>query len=296
MYTIYCFTNKTNDKKYVGITKRTLRERMIGHYSEAFNPNSDKYNTPFKQAIRKYGKDGFTIEVLEEVDDIEQANEKEKYYIQHFNTYYYAPDTMGYNTTLGGDGISIVGYTVVQICPKTADIIKVWADISTAQKELEIYHIRDAIDNLIMSSGGYLWFREDILKLSDSDRYDLVALKTKKIVQLEKGSLELIKVWDGATEAAQALGTNDSNIIKAYMGRSNSAKGFVWRTYYDYINEITPTNYIKPTIKKFDENQNFVGEFNTLREASEGLGITEQTLGRHVNKDKLYKGYYWIKN
>lgn len=295
MYTVYCCTNKTNNKKYIGITKRTLRERLIGHYSEAFNPNSEQRDAPFKRALRKYGKDGFIIEVLEEVENLEQANEKEMYYIKKYNTYCYQPGSQGYNATLGGDGVARIGYTVVQVCPETADIIKVWTDISTAQRELDIYHVRDAVDNLMMSSGGYLWFRENILKLSDKERYEMVALKTKKIVQLDKDTLELIKVWKGATEAAQALGTNNSNIVGAYMGRSNSAKGFVWRTYYDFINNITPKNYVKPKIRKFDENQNFVAEFNTLKEACEGLGVAEQTLGRHVNKDKLYKGYYWTR-
>ena len=53
MYLIYCYTNKINNKKYIGITRRTLEQREKNHISEAYNYNSPKYHTPFKCAIRK---------------------------------------------------------------------------------------------------------------------------------------------------------------------------------------------------------------------------------------------------
>jgi hypothetical protein len=51
-------------------------------------------------AIRHYGPDSFTFEVLEEVINIEDLNVREIYWIAYYNTY-----NDGYNETLGGEGV-----------------------------------------------------------------------------------------------------------------------------------------------------------------------------------------------
>lgn len=35
MYLIYCYTNKTNYKKYIGITSRSIEEREANHIYES---------------------------------------------------------------------------------------------------------------------------------------------------------------------------------------------------------------------------------------------------------------------
>jgi group I intron endonuclease len=56
-------------------------------------------NFTFYHAIRKYGWDNMTWEVLEKADSWEKAQELEMFYIAKFDTY-----KNGYNMTLGGDG------------------------------------------------------------------------------------------------------------------------------------------------------------------------------------------------
>lgn len=34
MFTIYCYTNKINGKKYIGITSRSMKEREYSHIYE----------------------------------------------------------------------------------------------------------------------------------------------------------------------------------------------------------------------------------------------------------------------
>jgi hypothetical protein len=48
--------------------------------------------------MRKYGIENFHIEQIEEVAN-DQLNEREKYWISYYNTYF-----DGYNSTLGGEG------------------------------------------------------------------------------------------------------------------------------------------------------------------------------------------------
>ena len=64
---IYKIQNKQNGKVYIGQTMSTLSWRLhsqwIGHFTLAFERNS---NMRIHKALRKYGKDNFTYEVLEE--------------------------------------------------------------------------------------------------------------------------------------------------------------------------------------------------------------------------------------
>ncbi len=89
---IYKLTNKINGKPYVGQTTRTPEERFIEHkYCQTSN---------IGRAIRKYGAENFTIEVLEECETAEQLNEREIFWIAYFNCMW--PN--GYNHATGGQG------------------------------------------------------------------------------------------------------------------------------------------------------------------------------------------------
>lgn len=105
MYYIYKYTNKINGKIYIGQTN-DLQKRFNGHKSEAFNIKSNGYYLPFHCAIRKYGMNNFSYEVLEEIADGESKdfiNDREIYFIEHFHS---LTTENGYNLTKGGDGCS----------------------------------------------------------------------------------------------------------------------------------------------------------------------------------------------
>ena len=103
MYYIYKFTNKINEKIYIGQTNN-LQKRYNGHKSVSFNKNSSDYNLPFHCAIRKYGIENFNYEVLEEIDENESqefVDEREIFFINEFKSLI---DENGYNISLGGQG------------------------------------------------------------------------------------------------------------------------------------------------------------------------------------------------
>jgi group I intron endonuclease len=57
----------------------------------------------FYNAISKYGTECWFLEILEEVEDINLLNEREIYWIEHYDTF-----KSGYNSTLGGKQNTIV--------------------------------------------------------------------------------------------------------------------------------------------------------------------------------------------
>lgn len=92
-YVVYVHRNKVNGKQYFGITSEP-RKRWSG--------NGKRYEKcpRFFNAIKKYGWDGFTHEILESGLTVEDANERERYYIAKYQT---TEKEHGYNIAEGGD-------------------------------------------------------------------------------------------------------------------------------------------------------------------------------------------------
>ena len=91
---IYLITNIINSKKYVGQTTRLLEVRIAEHR---------RGNQYIDKAIKKYGCENFSVEVLEECENRKQLDEREIFWIAELNCKY--PD--GYNQTIGGAGDNI---------------------------------------------------------------------------------------------------------------------------------------------------------------------------------------------
>ena len=99
-YLIYLVTNKINCKRYIGQTQQgRLDKRIFEHLIESKTAGT---TVIFHNAIRKYGIENFDIEVIEDHIPEEEIDEKEKFYIQFYHTYY--KEGKGYNMTLGGQG------------------------------------------------------------------------------------------------------------------------------------------------------------------------------------------------
>ena len=98
---IYKIENQINHKVYIGQTNN-FAKRMIGHKSVAFNPKASNYGLHFYYAIRKYGWDNFSKEIIEEISDEESqeyVDERERYYIELYDS---TNRKKGYNVDLGG--------------------------------------------------------------------------------------------------------------------------------------------------------------------------------------------------
>lgn len=63
---IYCFTNLINNKKYIGSTIQNPQRRYKQHLYLASQKDNDKFNYPLYCAIRKYGIENFSFDILTE--------------------------------------------------------------------------------------------------------------------------------------------------------------------------------------------------------------------------------------
>lgn len=98
MIGIYKITNLINNKVYIGQSKN-ISKRWNAHRVRSQN---DDY--PLYRAIRKYGLENFTFEVIEECN-IDSLDDREKYWIAYYKS---NNPNNGYNLTAGGQtGISL---------------------------------------------------------------------------------------------------------------------------------------------------------------------------------------------
>ena len=82
---IYMIRNEVNGKRYIGQTVNSLEERFKQHKQGTRQPK--KNMTKLQKAMDKYGKPMFTITLIEgNIKTIELLAEREKFFIENFNT------------------------------------------------------------------------------------------------------------------------------------------------------------------------------------------------------------------
>lgn len=99
MIGVYLIKNKINGKCYVGASK-DIYARWKGHQYESNCPGQKGYNKALYRAFRKYGIDNFHFAVLEECKTVEEAFDREPYWIEEYNSL-----TEGYNEVPGGNNV-----------------------------------------------------------------------------------------------------------------------------------------------------------------------------------------------
>ena len=184
---IYKATNVINGKMYIGYCV-SFKNRKNRHLKCA----EKGIVTKFYNAIRKYGKDNFTWDILEDnVENINKLKEREVYYIKHLNTY-----NDGYNSTLGGDG-GFTGHNSGQFKKG----MKPWCT-------------------------GIKLSEEHIEKLKIADR----TLSYKPVLQFDMND-NYIREFSSLKEAMELTKVNKqyiSNVCKKHKG-FKSAGGYKWK-------------------------------------------------------------------
>lgn len=91
---VYCVTNLVNGKKYIGQTTMPLSRRWSAHCGTNVSCRA------LSAAIRKYGRERFTIEQIDAAPTREKLDEMECFYIARFCT---MDSALGYNLREGGN-------------------------------------------------------------------------------------------------------------------------------------------------------------------------------------------------
>lgn len=105
---IYLITNTVNGKRYVGQTIKSVEKRLKEHFKAAFVENR---RAIICSAIRKYGKDNFSVICVQDNIAINDLDVAEQYWVKHYDTF----GENGYNATTGGNQCRISDETKLKI-------------------------------------------------------------------------------------------------------------------------------------------------------------------------------------
>lgn len=206
MWCIYKHTNKINNKSYIGKTTNPKHR---------WENNGSKYQTCpyFWNAIKKYGWDGFEHSILEDNLTQEQADSKEKEYIQIYNTL--SPN--GYNLASGGTGGNV------------------W--ISKSEEEKARYAEQQRLETL---SRGLEWHQK--LSQSQLKNWNDNQSRREKLSQRMKGRgnpsakrclcVETGKIYDSYADAAEDCGrarSSGPHIGEVIKGKLTTFAGYHWK-------------------------------------------------------------------
>lgn len=295
---VYCYTNKTNGKKYIGVTSRTMEEREKSHLYEAYNEKSETYNTPFKRAIRKYGIDGFERTILHSDVTQEQASALERCYIEEFKTYYKYQNSNGYNATLGGElTISSPKDKVVQVDINTYEKLYTYDSVTEAENKYG-RGIWESCNRVLNIPHGYMWYYEkDFLNMTNEQIKEDINTRLGRIVQLTMNG-EFVKIWDGSTQAGQELKTNQRNISSCCLGKRKSANGYMWMFFSDYIKngakEYSTNKDRSKKIGQYSKEGELIKIFDSATLASKETGTCLSSISNVCKgKRNIANGFKW---
>lgn len=107
MFEIYKITNSLDGKVYIGLTSKTADMRFGQHCKHSgrdlrYAPKRFKRPSTVQRAIRVYGEQNFSLEVIDRAESREEAWQKERYWIRVYKS---NDRRFGYNRTRGGDGV-----------------------------------------------------------------------------------------------------------------------------------------------------------------------------------------------
>lgn len=124
-------------------------------------------------------------------------------------------------------------------------------------------------------------------------------LNSKPVCQIDPFSGQLIKTWDSATEACEAIGVNSASVSNVCKGKIKTAGGFIWVLEKDYNpDKIYKVNPLKKDLGRgtkpvllLDADGNIVQEFYSLNSVSNTLDICPQSVSDICNH-KIKHGKY----
>lgn len=200
---IYKIINDINNKQYVGKTELTIEQRFKEHQRDAYRQRCEK--RPLYSAMRKYGVEHFSIELLEETDN---PSEREVYWIEKLDTFH-----NGYNATKGGDGKH---YLDDELIIKTYLELQSCTDVA---KKLNCHS--ESVSKVLKNANIPIVDSHKVIK----QKYG------KPVNQYDLKTHELLNTYLSLTEAEQAIGVESGriHISDCCRGRRKSAYGYYWQ-------------------------------------------------------------------
>ena len=288
-YYIYKATNKINGKSYVGQTC-DFHSRVWQHQR-----CYEKEDCDFHRAIKEFGFDNFSWEIIETCESEDRACELEKYYIEKFNTY-----RDGYNMTKGGKGAPYHNARAVVLLTLDGQYIKRYD--SAMDAEIDGFHNTDVLLNCKgkrRQTKGYMFMFEDEYESNGAKTYRKPEPNgMRSIIQCDMEG-NFIQKFKSSQEAARITGTNRTTISGVLSNTYKSANGYIFVYEEDFpIKDLSIYKKRKKgrKIAQVDaKSGEIIRVFDRISEAGEYLGVNYKAIHKVIDQERRTAyGYKWI--
>lgn len=253
---IYKITNLINNKIYIGQTRNSVLYRWNQHISAAVSDKEKQdYNYLLHKAIRKYGKNNFSIETIEELDESVDLSEREQYWINYYHSCVLEENSNGYNMTYGGEGISRVN---------KYELHDLWL---SGKGSLEIAQI---------TGHQEITVRNNLQTFEDYNKEIDFARNTGTTVYCYNEKGELICAYPSISYASKQVGIDASMISKCCNKIKNSGGGYFWS--YKPNDCFEPQNlkrWRKHRIIQLSLDNKIVATYDSLSAAGRAMNKTQ---------------------
>ena len=204
---IYKIYNDMNDKLYIGLTNYDNPIDRWTRHLQDYQTAGNFSKRPLYEAMKKYGVDKFHFEIIEETDN---PQEREKYWIETLRTYIGFEDCKGYNATLGGDGHSQLVFSE----DESQKIISLFTQGNSCKVIAVITHHSEATISKYLKDKGY----------------EIKSYQGSLVGQFTKEG-DFIQSFPSAKQAAEFLNKKGQggHITEVCNGHRKSAYGYIWK-------------------------------------------------------------------
>lgn len=288
-YYIYKATNKINGKSYVGQTC-DFHSRVWQHQR-----CYEKEDCDFHRAIKEFGFDNFSWEIIETCESEDGACELEKYYIEKFNTY-----RDGYNMTKGGKDAPYHNARAVVLLTLDGRYIKRYD--SAMDAEIDGFNNTDVLLNCKgkrRQTKGYMFMFEDEYESNGAKTYRKPEPNgMRSIIQCDMEG-NFIQKFKSLQEAARITGANRTTISGVLSNTYKSANGYIFVYEEDFpIKDLSIYKKRKKgrKIAQVDaKTREIIRVFDRISEAGESLGVNYKAIHNVIDQEgRTAYGYKWI--
>lgn len=260
---IYSIENKVNNKVYIGSTVRSFKERRSNHI------NSLKRGThvckPLQEEFNIYGEDNFTFEILETIQDEFQIRGTEQKWLDTINPEYNVKTYVGGVVRFSEESKEKMRTSKYKNLPKIEAYTKdgVFLGVHNSQAECVRKYDLYGSDISRVLSGSSCHTKGYKFKYEDEEDF-----KYKPVIIPKK-------------------------IHKVPTRKGNNFKGIDFSVRETKIKHAR--SHFKGLLKVYKENR-LVGEFLSLMEMNESLGLNKSTVGACISKRRpSLRGYTFEK-
>ena len=179
IYYIYKITNNINGMLYIG--QHCFSSKKDYYFAHGISHTGKIYgghNTYFCRAVIKYGFKNFSKEIIEYCNK-DNINDREIFYIQKYNS---NNQDVGYNLTIGGDGLS--GYKMTDEHKAKIGLANSMCSEETREKlrvaNLGKRHTQETIEKIRLLKTGVICSEETRKKVSESNKGRIVSPETRR--------------------------------------------------------------------------------------------------------------------